>query len=166
MTSLPARALIALPAAVLALALAPAATASAHGAGGGRTLLDAAFVPSVPSDPAILGVRAGAAPWVLDEGEVHVRADGRIRVELEGLQIPRPDGTRDNPIAAVVASVFCDGTLAARTAPQPMTVPGGDAEFRAVLALPARCPGATVLISPAANTAVYIASATARADED
>jgi len=45
-------------------------------------------------------------------------------------------------------------------------VPGGDARFRATLAVPATCDMATVLISPAANTSVYIASAMAEADED
>ena len=163
MTSMRTRALLVAPAATLALVLTPAVAASAHDSHGGR-LLRGEFVPSLPTDPAIFGVRAGGAPWVLREGEVDVRGDGRIRVELEGLQIPRADGTKDNPIPAIVASLFCGGTLAGRTAPQPLSLPGGDAEFRTTIAVPAACDAATVLISPAANTAVYIASATADHD--
>ncbi len=169
MTSLLTRALLVAPAATLVLALAPAASASAHdggGGGGGRDLLRADLVPSQPSDPSIVGVAPGRAPWVIGEGEVRVRADGRVRVEIEGLQIPRPDGTKDNPIPAIVASLFCGGALAAQTAPQTLSVPGGDAEFRTTLAVPGSCAAATVLISPAASTGLYIASATAGADQD
>ena len=165
MTSKRTRALLLVPVATVALVLTPAVAASAH-EGGGGTLIKADFTPSLPTDAPIFGVKAGGAPWVLGEGEVRVRADGRIRVELEGLQIPRANGTKDNPVAKIVASLFCGGTLAARTAPQDLSVPGGDAKFRATIAVPATCDMATVLISPAANTGVYIASAMAEADED
>ena len=165
MSSLRTRALLLAPVATLALVLVPAASASAHDGGHGD-LIKTGFTPSLPTDAPIFGVKAGGAPWVLGEGEVRVRADGRIRVELEGLQIPRANGTKDNPVAKIVASLFCGGSLAARTAPQDLSVPGGDAEFRATLAVPSSCDGATVLISPAANTGVYIASAMAGADED
>ena len=166
MTSSRTRLLVLSATAALALALVPATAASAHDGGGHRPLLNADFVPSTPTDAPIFGVKAGGAPWVLRDGDVHVRADGRIRVELEGLQIPRADGTTDNPIGSIVASLFCGGALAARTAPQPMSVPGGDAEFRVMLAVPSTCDMATVLVSPAANTGVYIASAMTEADDD
>jgi hypothetical protein len=168
MTFLRTRVLLVAPVAGLALVLTPAVAASAHDGGShhGGNLIRADFTPSLPTDAPIFGVKAGGAPWVLGDGEVRVRADGRIRVELEGLQIPRADGSRDNPVASIVASLFCGGTLAARTAPQPMTVPGGDARFRTTLTVPSTCDMATVLISPAANTGVYIASASAEVDED
>ena len=165
MSSLRTRALLLAPVATLALVLVPAASASAHDGGHGN-LIKADFTPSLPTDAPILGVKAGGAPWVLGEGEVRVRADGRIRVELEGLQIPRANGTKDNPVAKIVASLFCGGTLAARTDPQDLSVPGGNAKFRATLMVPTTCDAATVLISPAANTGVYIASAMAEPDED
>ena len=143
----------------LALAPAPASAAS------GPPVLNADVVPSVPTDPSIFGVKAGGLPWVLAEGEVHVRPSGRTDVHLEGLQVLRTDGSTDNPIASITVSLYCGGTLAARSAPQPLSVPAGDARFRVQLSVPATCDGATVLVNPAvSNGTVYIASATA-ADE-
>ena len=151
-------------AACIAVASAPVA-ASAHDAGHyDDTLIRASFQPSLPTDAAIFGVKAGGAPWVLGRGEVRVREDGRTDVRLRGLQIPRADGSRDNPVAAITASLYCGGALAARTTAQPMSVPGGDARFRVWLTVPETCAMATVLINPAANPAVYIASAMATQD--
>jgi hypothetical protein len=172
MTSLRARALLVAPIAALALVLVPAVAASAHEGGshrhhGGHTLLRADLTPSTPTDAPIFGVKPGGAPWVLRDGDVRVRADGRIRVELRGLQIPRADGTKDNPVASIVATLFCSGAPVAHTDPQPLSVPAGDARFRSTLAgVPSTCDMATVLISPAANTSVYIASAMVEADND
>lgn len=143
------------------LALVPAAASAASG----PPVVGADLVPSVPSDPGIFGVTAGALPWVLAEGEVHVRASGRTDVHLEGLQVLRADGSTDNPIGSITVSLYCGGVLAARSAPQPLSVPAGDARFRVQLTVPAACDGATVLVNPAAsNGTVYIASATA--DDD
>jgi hypothetical protein len=157
--------LVAAAVAAVAAVTTPVA-ASAHDGGhdgghDGDNLVRASVVPSLPTDAPIFGVKAGGAPWVLGRGEVRVREDGRTDVRLRGLQIPRADGTRDNPVAMITASLYCDGMLAARSSAQPMSVPGGDARFRVWLAVPETCPMATVLINPAANPAVYIASATA-----
>ena len=146
---------------VLALALSPA-VALAHG---GDDLIDADFTPSLPTDPSINGVQPGGAPWVIDRGEVRVRESGRMDVRIEGLQIPRADGTEDNPVASIVAVLYCGGTMVAQSAPQPLSVPEGDAEFRTSLTVPEHCDMATILISP--NGAVglrFIASAVA--DDD
>jgi hypothetical protein len=141
---------------VLALALSPAAAL----ADGGDDLIDADLTPSLPGDAPINGVAPGGAPWVIDRGEVRVRDSGRMDVRIEGLQIPRTDGTEDNPVPSIVAVLYCGGSPVADSGPQPMTVPEGDAEFRVWLQVPERCDMATVLISP--STAVgarYIASA-------
>jgi hypothetical protein len=141
---------------VLALALSPAAAL----ADGGDDLIDADLTPSLPGDAAINGVAPGGLPWVIDRGEVRVRDSGRMDVRIEGLQIPRTDGTEDNPVPFIVAVLYCGGSPLADSGPQPMTVPEGDAEFRVWLRVPEQCDMATVLISP--STAVgarYIASA-------
>jgi hypothetical protein len=151
--------------AVLGLALSPA-TALAHD--GGDNVIEADFTPSLPTDAKILGVSPGGAPWVLDRGEVRVRDNGRIDVRLEGLQIPRADGTEDNPVPAITASLYCNGstTAAAVSTRQPLTVPDGDARFRETLTVPDGCDDAVVLINPNGNAAAYIASAFADEDED
>jgi hypothetical protein len=152
-------ALSALAVSALALVTTPASASS------GPPVLNADVTPSVPTDPSIDGVKAGGLPWVLADGEVHVRASGRTDVHLEGLQVLRADGSTDNPIASITVSLYCGGALAARSAPQPLSVPAGDARFRVQLTVPAACDGATVLVNPtASNGGVYIASATAGGD--
>lgn len=150
--------------AVLALVVTPVA-ASAHG--GDHTLIKAAFTPSKTTDPAINGVNPGGRDWILDRGEVRVRDTGRTDVRLEGLQIPafNPDGTAANPVALITVSLYCGGTLAARSDPQPLSRPDGDARFRITLAAMDSCDAATVLINPN-NPAAYIASAMAGDEDD
>jgi hypothetical protein len=144
--------------AVSALALLPAPATAASG----PPVLAADLVPSVPTDPSIFGVKAGGLPWVLAEGEVHVRASGRTDVHLEGLQVLRADESTDNPIASITVSLYCGGVLAARSAPQPLSVPAGGERFSEQLTYPATCDAAKLLVNPAAsNGGVYIASATA-----
>ena len=46
------------------------------------------LAPSVPTDPPFHGVAAGGAPWVLDRGEVRVKANGELDLEVRGLVIP------------------------------------------------------------------------------
>ncbi len=154
--------------AVLALATAPTlltvapALARDHEQQGkhGHNLLRADLVPSLPTDAPINEIAPGMAPWVLDRGEVRVRADGRTDVRIEGLQIPREDGTEDNPVASVDAVLYCAGMQVADSGPQPLSVPEGDARFRVWLTVPSWCPDATVLISPTAAVGrAYIASA-------
>jgi hypothetical protein len=155
----------------LVLALAPSAAVADGGHGGhdghggdggdGNDLIRADLVPSMPTDDAINGVAPGGAPWILSRGEVRVRDNGRMDVRIQGLQIPR-NGGADNPIPAIDAVLYCSGVATADSGPQPMTVPDGDARFRAYLSVPKHCDAATVLISP--STAVgkaYIASAVA-----
>ena len=75
--------------------------------------------------------------------------NGRLDVRIEGLQIPRADGTADNPVAMIDAVVYCGGERSPTAARMPMTIPDGDARFRVSLDR-ARAPAhdATVLISP------------------
>jgi hypothetical protein len=93
---------------------------------------------------------------------VRVREDGRISVKIRGLVIPPPRGTGVNPIAAVVATLVCGDMVAASTEPFALSA-AGDGSTRAVISVPRHCDDPAVLIQPAANRAVYIASAV---DED
>jgi hypothetical protein len=126
----------------------------------GRDLLRAHLTPSVPTDPAIDGVKPGGLPWIIDRGEVRVRRSGRLDVRIEGLQVPRADGTADNPVPMVDAVVYSGGAQVADSGPMPLSVPAGDARFRVRLALPRGVHDVSVLISPStAVGAAYIASA-------
>ena len=141
--------------------------------GHGHDLIRADLTPSLPTDDAINSIPPGMAPWVIDEGRVRVRANGRMDVRIEGLQVPfdPPDVTR-NPVPNIHAVLYCGGTAVADSGSHPMTVPGGDARFRVMLAVPATCDDATVLIQPDSPTTpgtragVYIASAFASSDDD
>jgi len=142
-------------AALLSLSVtgAPALASSPH------DLIRADLVPSQPTFGPINGLAPGAAPWVLDRGEVRVRDNGRMDVRLEGFQVPRPDGTEDNPVPSITAVVYCAGTAVANSGPQPLSVPDGDARFRVEgLELPEDCDAPSVLISPSAAVGrAYIA---------
>ncbi|WP_407342114.1 hypothetical protein [Pengzhenrongella phosphoraccumulans] len=71
--------------------------------------------------------------------------------------IPPPRGTGVNPIAAVVATLVCGTTVTAST--EPFALSGaGYGSTRTVIAVPRHCDDPAVLIQPAANRTVYIAS--------
>ena len=90
-------------------------------------LITAQFDPSMPTDAPIFGVNAASFPWVPRHGEVTIREDGRTDVRLRGLHSPQADGSQANPLSSITASLYCGGTLAARSSAQAMSVPGGDA---------------------------------------
>jgi hypothetical protein len=146
-----------------AAASAVSATADGgHGGGrhGGQTLFETSLAPSVPADDQIHGVAPGAAPWVIRRGEVRLRRDGRLRVKIEGLVIPvAPANGTPGPVTSVSAGLYCGGaaSAAASTGTTPISR-AGDAEIDARLALPAKCPGAVVLVQPNGNDGLYIAS--------
>ncbi|MBI4935478.1 MAG: hypothetical protein HY828_16480 [Actinobacteria bacterium] len=91
------------------------------------------------------GVNGGGAPWVLDEGELRVKADGRVRMEVEGLVIdpavgPPRGGT--NPIAEFKVVISCDngdGTYTLVSTETTPASPTGDASLRTRVTLPAKC---------------------------
>ena len=99
-------------ASALGLTLTPGAAVAQDG--GGDNLIRGHLTASMPTDDAIDGVPPGGLPWVIDRGEVRVRANGRMDVRIEGLQIPfpAPDVTR-NPVANIHAVLYCSGAAAA-----------------------------------------------------
>lgn len=98
----------------------------------------------------IRGVNGGGAPWVLDEIEAEVRADGTIIVEVEGLVLTN---TGSNPVASFRAILSClvpsEGTvttvnLATGNFPASQD---GDALIMETLVLPSSCVAPIVFVT-------------------
>jgi hypothetical protein len=93
------------------------------------------------------GIKGGGLPWVISEGEITVRADGRVKMEVEGLVIdptetavPALAGT--NPATTFKVIVSCldaDGKATnIATDPTPATATG-NAELETRIMLPSVC---------------------------
>lgn len=147
-------------AAVAALALlVPALPASAHEPGHANaphTLLKAPLAGSLPTDPSLFGVAPGALPWDIESGTASVRADGRLRVEVDGLVVPTAPQSGTNPIPRLSASLTCNGSVVATTATVPFST-SGRAEISAQVSVPARCLAPAVLLNPNGNAGLFIA---------
>jgi len=115
-----------------------------------------------PASPAIAGVNPGGVPWVNGPSHVRVREDGRITVEIRGLIIP---ARGDNPIAFVVATLVCDDMVTDSTKPFALST-AGDGSTSDMISVPRHCDDPDVLIQPAANRSVYIASAFGEDEDD
>jgi hypothetical protein len=116
------------------------------------------MAPSVPTDPTIHGVKPGALPWVLREGEARLRRDGRLDVRLRGLIIPTMGNA--GPVTTVSASLYC-GADATKAVAATRAVPlsrSGRARIRARLTLPAKCLAPILLVDPNGSTTAYIAA--------
>jgi hypothetical protein len=130
----------------------------------GRPLLKASLAPSQPppTDPAFHGVSPGAAPWMLQRGEVRLKRDGKLNLRLQGLVIPSPpgDGT-PGPVTTISASLYCgadSNTAAAATTQQVAISRTGDALIHDTsFSVPATCLAPVILVHPNGNPALYIA---------
>jgi hypothetical protein len=131
-----------------------------HGEHGNRTVLKTSLVPSVPSDPTLLGAMAGAVPWALRSSEARLRSDGALEVRIRGLLIPSGmfAGTT-GPVSTVSASLYCGGnsTAVGTSGSFPISTVG-DARIVASFTLPAKCQIPALLIHPNGAGATYIAS--------
>lgn len=95
---------------------------------------------------AIRGINGGGLPWVIGEGELDVRADGRVHMEVEGLVIDptetaNPAVAGINPVAAfkvIVSCVTASGVVNVSTATTPATRTG-NAELDTMVSLPSDC---------------------------
>jgi hypothetical protein len=113
---------------------------------------------NVPVRP-VHGVTGGGLPWVLDEGELRVRADGRVRMEVEGLVIDPAApaaGTNAgiNPSPVFKVAVSCDngdGTFTVVLSESTPATRGGDASLRTKIALPAVCDDPVAFITNGAT---------------
>ncbi len=136
-----------------ALAATASATADTTGAPH-RDILRAALQGSQLSDPPLFMLTRGGAPWVISEGTARLRANGDLKVEVEGLIIPT---TGVNPVPRLSATVACNGVALPPTSTVPFS-PSGDAVIHAHVNLPSRCLAPAVLLNPNGNAAVYIAA--------
>jgi hypothetical protein len=131
-----------------------------HDGDHGRRALSTPLVPSIPTDPPLMGAAPGAVPWVLKSSEATVRTDGRMRVDIRGLLIPSGQfaGTT-GPVMTVSASLYCAGnsTPVGTSAAVPLSS-HGNARIDTTVALPAKCQIPAVLIHPNGALASYIAS--------
>lgn len=148
----------------LAAAVAVVLPSTVIGGDDGRKVLEARSMAGVPlaytaARSPIRGVNGGGLPWEIDAGEVSLRANGRLKVEVEGLVLGRSapvpatlQGT--NPITTFRAIVSCqtvDATGAASVAnaitdPFPAST-AGDAEFEGRVDLPSPCIAPIVFVT-------------------
>jgi hypothetical protein len=138
-------------------ALGHGGSASKHHA---KVSFETPLAPSVPADPALHGVAAGGAPWVLRRGDAELSGRGRLDVRVRGLVIPAPAGNGTaGPVMTVSASLYCGtDTTAVGTTPAAPISPSGNARMRGRLTLPAKCLAPVVLVHPNGNAAAYIAA--------
>jgi hypothetical protein len=143
--------------ALLGVALGVALAAPAIGIGGddGRKVVDAKTLapvtePYTGAANAIRLVPGGGLPWEIDRGKADLRADGHLRVEVEGLVLARRapvpvalQGT--NPVTQFKAVVSCLTTSAGAAATANVSSPlvpasaTGEAEIEATIELPSPC---------------------------
>jgi len=152
-------------AATLAVSMLTITPALAETGGGhrheGHDLIRADLVGSTPAPVSrtIAGVKPGGAPWVNGPSSARIGENGSVVVSIHGLVIP-PAGV--NPVRSVVATLVCDGVVATSTSPFALSA-AGDGAVSDTIAVPNDCDDPVVLIQPAGNRTVYIASTV---DED
>ncbi|MCW2601693.1 MAG: hypothetical protein JWM02_3522 [Frankiales bacterium] len=142
-----------------------ASTASADGRHGNLLKEDLVGSNPAPASPVIAGIQPGGAPWVNGESTVRVRSDGRIKVRIRGLVIPIAPFNGTNPVTSAVATLVCSDVVADSTEPFALDA-AGNGRTRDVVTVPSGCHDPVVLIQPAGNRAVYIASTTDDDEDD
>jgi hypothetical protein len=125
----------------------------------GAPLIDESLAPSQTTDPVFHGVSPGNAPWVLKRGDVRLKRDGKLDLELKGLVIPAL-GT-PGPVTTVSASLYCgadSSTKAVDTTQQVSISRKGNARIRdRSFSVPATCLAPVILVQPNGLTTAYIA---------
>ena len=120
-------------------------------------VLTTSLTPSLPADPALHGVTAGSAPWVLRDSAFRLSSNGDLQVLIQGLVIPEL-GTA-GPVTSVDAAIYCaDETTAAATSASVPLSAAGDALIVTRVALPKACLTPVVLINPNGIGSIYIAT--------
>src|SRR5207244_7427767 len=95
------------------------------------------------------GVPSGGAPWTVQHGSAALNDDGRLRVEVRDLILPKLGNP--GPVTNVSASLVCGGsggTVVATTDPVPLSG-DGNAEIEGGIKLPDTCFGPIVLVRAA-----------------
>jgi hypothetical protein len=127
---------------------------------GNRMGLFTSLVPSVPTDPHLLGAAAGNVPWALRSGEAQLHRDGRLSVRIRGLLIPSGQfaGTT-GPVKTVSASLYCAANITpVGTSGSVPLSSDGDARIMTTVTLPSKCQIPALLIHPNGALGAYIAT--------
>ena len=150
--------------AVLAVSSPPAfADGGHHGDSVIRTDLMGSTPLTMPNpSPVIAGIKPGGVPWTNGESTARVRESGRVDVRIRGLIVTT---TGVNPVLSVVATLVCGDVVGPSTAPFALST-AGDGRTRDHIMVPMDCMNPVVLIQPAANLGVYIASGMGMDDDD
>lgn len=108
--------------------------------GDGHRVLDANLVglPAEMTGQTLFGVVAGGLPWRIQSGNVRLFADGRLRVDVDGLVLATGPKAGTNPIPHAQAIVICAGMPAAMSSVVSYSMEG-DAHIHETVALPAHC---------------------------
>jgi hypothetical protein len=130
-----------------------------HGKRHGIPVLKAALAPSQPTDPALHGVAAGGAPWVLKFGEVRLKSNGHLDLRVKGLVIPSLGNT--GPVTTIAASLYCGAdsdTTAVATTQQVRISHSGNARIHDTsFTVPSTCLAPVILVHPNGLQNLYIA---------
>jgi hypothetical protein len=124
--------------------------ALSSGGGDGRKVLSGSVLapvtgPYVGATNPIRNVSGGGLPWRLDSGNVDLRSDGRLHVEVEGLVLAAGASEGTNPIPSFRAIVSCQtinggaAGIANVTTDPFLASPAGDAEIDTTVSLPSPC---------------------------
>jgi hypothetical protein len=108
-------------------------------ADGGNRLLSASMTGIPTGGLTLLGVAGGGIPWVLEHGEARLSANGRLRVEVEGLVLASGGAAGTNPVPTGRAIVACNGGASIVMSDVVPFSPTGDAEVNAHVTLPMPC---------------------------
>lgn len=142
------------------------------GGGDGRKVVDANVLapvvePYTGAANAIRGIPGGGLPWQLGSGSADLRADGELRVKIQGLVLARRapvpvdlQGTNPFPQFKAIVSCLTTADGAATTAgisTEPFDVtPTGNGGLHASVALPSPCFAPIVFVT--APTGAWFAS--------
>jgi len=125
----------------------------------GAPLIDESLAPSQPGDPQFHGVSPGMAPWVLKNGNVRLKRDGKLDLHVNGLVIPTT-GT-PAPVTTITASLYCgpdmDTTAAATSQQVPLSSKGNARIHDASFTVPSTCLAPVILVHPNGLASLYIA---------
>jgi hypothetical protein len=139
-----------------AATLAFAAFAVPAFADGGSNVVRESLLGSTPApvSPVIAGVNPGGVPWINGPSQARIRNNGRTDVRIRQLVVTT---TGVNPVLSVVATLVCNDMVAGSTMPFDLSA-AGNGRTRDMISVPKHCMNPDVLIQPAANRTVYIAS--------
>lgn len=127
----------------------------------GAPLIDESLAPSqpLPTDPVIHGVSPGGLPWVLEQGDVRLKRDGKLDLRVKGLVIPSM-GT-PGPVTTISASLYCGADsnhMAADTTQEVPISRTGDARIHdRSFSVPNTCLAPVILVHPNGGATIYIA---------